>query len=188
MKKYILILILINSAIGGIQYTNKYNIGGVVGKYLAQSPYVDGNVLGVTAQYMLNKSSGLSVEFKSFKNIPNDQSDWLDSETIQMTSLYYTRYTGTRFFDSNVKLITSIGGANVLKGDNSKLYVMLGLGIRINVDDNLKIDLSFQDYMKEFRIPITGFPNVNIYGVGGGEHFLHMNLGISFGIGEKLLD
>lgn len=190
MKRYLIAtVILISFSFGKLNYYRPINAGLILGRNIGGSQYTDTKVLGVSGEYILNPSIGIGLEYKTFHNTPSPEHDYLPDENISLVSLYMNRYHEFRQFANNgVKGFASVGGASMTIDGYDKIYLMLGLGLEIELAERLFLHLSLNDYMKEFRIPFTSFPEVNVAAIGGGEHYLHFNVNLSLSLGDLETD
>ncbi|NQU68751.1 MAG: hypothetical protein HQ510_12475 [Candidatus Marinimicrobia bacterium] len=187
MKKYIIALIILASfSFGKLNYYRPISAGITFGRNIGGSQYEDTKILGVSGEYKLNPSIGIGMEYKTFHNSPSpDYEEFLTDENISLVSLFMNRYHEFKQFDNNgVKGMASVGGASMTIDGYDKIYFMLGIGLQIELADRLNLELSLRDYMKEFRIPFTSFPEVNVAAIGGGGHYMHFNVNLSMDLGD----
>lgn len=183
---FISFLFIISFPLAGSLDYYPYNIGLIGGKYMAGSNYNDTNVLGISAEYLFSNSIAVGIDHRNFVVQPGEELSLIDEYDVGLTSLYFSKYKHIeKYTKEDISIITSIGAASLTIENTDKIYIMMGIGVRISPADKLFIDFSIKDYMKEFSIPFTSFPDVNIYAAGGGEHYVHLNLGIHLRFGES---
>ena len=187
MKKIFIsfLFIITFSQAGSLDYY-PYNIGLIGGKYMAGSNYNDTNVLGISAEYLFSNAIGIGIDHRNFVVQPGEDLSLIEEYDVRLTSLYFSKYKHMRkYTKEDISILTTIGAASLSIDNKDKIYIMMGIGFRISPADKLFIDFSIKDYMKEFSIPFTSFPDVNIYAAGGGEHYVHLSLGVHLRLGES---
>jgi len=186
MKNYLIILlILISFSFAEIGYYRPLNAGFIIGRNIGGNNYSDTKILGVNGEYVLNQSIGLAMEYKTYKNTPSPEYSSLDEESVSLISVYMNRYKNFRMTENNgVNGLASVGAASMTINDIDKIYFILGIGLQVALADRINLELSLKDYMKEFSIPFTSFPEVHVAALGGGKHYINLNINLSLNLGD----
>ena len=181
------LITLLSLALGASNQYFPFSGGLIVGKYLAGTDYNDTNVLGIFTEYKFLETVSIGLEHRVFPIETNIESSLTPDYDVSLTGIYFNKYKSLSKYvrsNPNMSAYTSIGAASITVNNDDKIYIMLAIGLRLSPADKLMVDFTIKDYMKEFSIPFTRFPDIDIAAVGGGKHYLNLSLGISLSFGS----